>query len=186
MAYYPNPMVVVASRDLPPVLAGAGERWRTRVRALPPDHPLWRRLQSSSYKGWSRLHQLATDAQPGSVWEHRRPGLRAWLGLPPSPLKPRKIPPPDLASWWRSNKPQSSLWDGPSAQPFLALVDRKCLARWVAEASGHGNFLEYHLRFNHPSSAIKTCPCGSIALRGHFLRCPLASFNNPMGRASGP
>ena len=134
------------------------ERWRARVQTLPPDHPLWRRLQSPPYKGWSRLHQLAADAQPGSVWEPRRPGLRAWLGLSPSPLKPRKIPPPDLESLWRSNKPQSSLWDGPSAKPFLALLDRKFLARWVAEASGHGDFLEYHVKFNHPPSAYQNLP----------------------------
>jgi hypothetical protein len=50
--------------------------------------------------------------------------------------------------------------EGPSAKPFLSLFDRRCLARWLAEASGHGDFLEYHVRFNHPPSAIKTCSCG--------------------------
>jgi hypothetical protein len=33
---------------------------------------------------------------------------------------------------------------------------------------------------------IKTCPCGSIISRGHFLRCPLASFNNPMAGRLDP
>jgi len=187
VAYYPNPMLCWLAGLYPQyLLERERERWRARVRTLPPDHHLWRRLRSLPYKGWSRIHQLAADAQPGPVWEPRRPGPRALLGLPSNPLRPRKIPLPDITSWWRSNKPQSSLWDGPSAKPFLALFDRKCLARWVAEAPGHGDFQEYRLRFNHPPSAIKTRPSGSMAPRGHFLRCPLSSFSNHMAGRLDP
>ena len=72
------------------------------------------------------------------------------------------------------------------SQPFLEKFSRKCISRWLAEASGHGDFLEYHARFNHSPKAIKECPCGGVVSRGHFFSCPLTSFNNPLARRLDP
>jgi len=110
----------------------------------------------------------------------QRAGIRAWLGLPSPSLKKRRVPPTDMHRLWQANRSSSARWSGHSAKPFLEKFSRQCLSRWLAEASGHGDFLEYHTRFNHPPEAIKECPCGAMVSRGHFFSCPLISFNNPL------
>ena len=69
---------------------------------------------------------------------------------------------------------------------FYYISQSKCLARWLAEASGHGDFLEYHTRFNHSQEAIKECPRGGVVSRSHFFSCPLTSFNNPLAGRLDP
>ena len=155
-------------------------RWRSRVEMLPANHPLHVRLAQPPYRGWSRLHQAASGLGARPQWEPKRLGVRAWLGLPLDAPKRRRVPPPDMRGWWRANKPASALWDGHTAKPFLERFSRQCLSRWLAEASGHGDFSEYHVRFNHPRGALKECPCGRVVFRGHFFSCPLAIFNNPL------
>ena len=60
------------------------------------------------------------------------------------------------------------------------------LAAWVAEASGHGDFESYHLRFNHPASAVKRCPCGRKIDRAHIWECPIANYGNPLAGRRDP
>jgi len=67
-----------------------------------------------------------------------------------------------MRSWWRTNKPPSAYWAAHSAKPFLERFSRHCLLRWFAEASGHGDFLEYHMRFNHPPEVVK------VSLQGQW------------------
>jgi hypothetical protein len=107
----------------------------------------------------SSLLRMGTVRVP---FEHRPPTRIPLVANPVHPLLfvhnhsfTTRIVVHDIATWWLSNKLQSSLWDGPSAKPFLSLFDRKCLARWVAGASGHGDFLEYYLRFNNPQELLK-------------------------------
>jgi len=145
---------------------------------LPANH-LWIRLARPPFRGWSRLHQAARGLRAKPLWEPKHLGIRAWLGLLPVLPKKWRVPPPDMRSW-RTNKPPSACWAGHSAKPFLKRFSRQCLSRWLAEVSGHGDFLEYHTRFNHPPEAVKKCPCGAVASRGHFSSCPLVSLDNPL------
>jgi len=61
---------------------------------------------------------------------------------------------------------------------------------WLAEASGHGDFLEYHVQSNHPPEATKECLCGRVLSRDHFSSCPLPSTTRSRGgwtrKPSGP
>jgi len=82
--------------------------------------------------------------------------------------------------WSQANRPPSARWNRHSAKPFLEKFSRQCLSRWLAESSGHGDFLKYHTRFNHSPEANKERPCGGAVSRSHFFSCPLTSFNNPL------
>ena len=84
---------------------------------------------------------------------------------------------------WQANKPP---WDGHTAKPYLESFSRQCLSRWLAEASGHGDSLDYHVRFNYPLEAIKESPCGRVMFRSHFFSCPLTTFNNPLAGRLDP
>ncbi|EGS20156.1 uncharacterized protein CTHT_0046630 [Thermochaetoides thermophila DSM 1495] len=128
-------------------------------------------LARPPYRGWSRLHQAASGLEARLQWEPKRLGVRAWLALPPPPGKlPRDAEclPPDMHGWWRANKPASALWYGHKAKPFLEKFSRQCLSRWLAEASGHGDFTGYH--------------CLEIT----SFTCPLATFANPLAGRLDP
>ncbi|EGS23368.1 uncharacterized protein CTHT_0000560 [Thermochaetoides thermophila DSM 1495] len=75
------------------------------------------RLARIPYHGWSRLHQAASDLRARPQWEPKRAGIRAWLGLPSSPPKKRRVPPPDLHRWWQANRPPSARWSRHSDNP---------------------------------------------------------------------
>lgn len=53
-------------------------------------------------------------------------------------------------------------------------LPRRELGRLLASRSGHGDFAEYHRRFNH-DDALLECSCGSEKERFHFFFCRLAS-----------
>ncbi|EGS17101.1 uncharacterized protein CTHT_0074300 [Thermochaetoides thermophila DSM 1495] len=169
--------------------------FNTRVRGFPPaaGPNIFNVVVTPSlllfrtpYRCWSRLHQAAFGLRARIQWEPKRAGIRAWLGLPYSPPKKRRVPPPDMHRWWQANRHPSARWSGHSAKPFLEEFYRQCPSRWLAEASGHGDFLEYHTRFNHSQEAIRECPRGGVVSRSHFFSCPLTSFNNPLAGRLDP
>ena len=81
------------------------------------------------------------------------------LASSPVPLRDAELPPPraDIRGWWETNKTPWALWDGHSTKLFLENFSRQCLSRWLGEASGHGDFQEYHVQFNHPLEDINEC-----------------------------
>jgi len=130
------------------------------------------RLVPSAPGGGGPLVSTSMGATP--------PGSQGVAGAPS--LAPKETPgsPSGHEELVAVKQTPSAQWDGHTARPFLERFSRQCLARWLAEASGHGDFLEYHVRFNHPPEAIKSCPCGWVVSRGHFFACPLNTFNNPL------
>jgi len=155
-------------------------RWRSRVEGLPAERPLQVRLRGPPYQGWSRLYQEAAGLGGQPRWEPRRLGPREWLGLPPNP--PEKAPgtPPryeDLVA--RQQGPVGPLGRAHS-EAVSRELSRQCFAQWLAEASGHGDVVEYHVRFKHPPGAFKQCSCGQLVSKGNFFSCPLTTFNNPL------
>jgi len=94
--------------------------------------------------------------------------IRAWLALSPSP--PRNDGCPSqicVAGGVPTNLPRPAGL-GKVSNHSLKKFSRQCLLRWLAEPSGHGDFLEYFMHFNHPPEAVKKCPCGAVVSRGHF------------------
>lgn len=91
-----------------------------------------------------------------------------------------------MVSCWRANKPQSNLWDSPSAKLFLRLFDRRCLVRWLAEAAGHGDFLECHVRFNNPRVQPRLAFAACLFLEATSSGTPSPSLNNPLAGRLDP
>lgn len=60
--------------------------------------------------------------------------------------------------------------DGPP--PELSL-SRFALGHLLAIRSGHGDFADYHQRFQHDDAVLR-CTCGSFKTPLHFFHCPLA------------
>ena len=117
------------------------------------------------------------DAQAAGRGSASSPAFQRDAGCPPST---------DMRDLRQANKPPSARWDGHTAKPFLEKFSRQCLARWLAEASGRGDFLEYHVRLNHPPEAVRECPCGRAVPRGHFFSWPLTTFNNSLAGRLDP
>ncbi|WPJ64103.1 hypothetical protein SMAC4_13754 [Sordaria macrospora] len=71
----------------------------------------------------------------------------------------------DFKAWWAANKPESyaDYRLGVSIQPNNELkeLDRRSLHHLLAARSGHGDFKDYHERFEH-EDALLTCFCGRI------------------------
>jgi ribonuclease HI len=51
-------------------------------------------------------------------------------------------------------------------------LPRPVLGRLLAARSGHGDFYDYHVRFNH-EDAVLYCSCGANKSPDHFLQCPI-------------
>lgn len=60
-----------------------------------------------------------------------------------------------------------------SRLPKELSLPRRDLGRLLAARSGHGDFAEYHRRFNHPDALLE-CSCGSEKERFHFFSCRLS------------
>lgn len=89
-------------------------------------------------------------------------------------------------SWWTASHPDKYQKLGLTAKqrpPELALP-RGILARYLAERTGHGDFVSYHHRFRHDHEG-RPCRCGAKREPGHFTECPLVNRWALRGRSPG-
>ncbi|WPJ65455.1 hypothetical protein SMAC4_13931 [Sordaria macrospora] len=80
----------------------------------------------------------------------------------------------DFKAWWATIKPESyaDYRLGGSIKPNdeLKELDRRSLHHLLAARSGHGDFKDYHERFEH-EDALLTCYCGSWKTPLHPFHC---------------
>ena len=78
--------------------------------------------------------------------------------------------------YWEKAAPQSyrnmDITDFP-LQPNILKLPRPLLARLLAARSGHGDFADYHERFNHDDAHL-LCRCGARKAPLHFFFCSIA------------
>lgn len=76
-------------------------------------------------------------------------------------------------SWWNNHAPilyKHFEVDCAPIYPLELRLSRKALGRLIAARTGHGDFAEYHTRFNHTEAQLR-CRCGSLKTPTHFLFC---------------
>lgn len=75
---------------------------------------------------------------------------------------------------WLTVAPQSyrelGIMSAPTPPKELTMLSRATLGRVIASRSGHGDFADYHSRFNH-SDAHLLCSCGARKAPFHFFFC---------------
>lgn len=77
-------------------------------------------------------------------------------------------------NWLRSaDRTYSGLALEADKPPKELTLARPALALLLAARSGHGDFADYHIRFNH-EDAVLTCSCGALKAPTHFFYCPNA------------
>ncbi len=64
-------------------------------------------------------------------------------------------------------------------------IPRAILGHLLAARSAHGDFSDYHERFNH-DDALLTCSCGALKHPEHFLICPLGQARARLGTPPTP
>jgi len=80
-----------------------------------------------------------------------------------------------LQDYWTDRAPARYKDLGITAQgrlPTELCLQRAILGRLLAARSGHGDFYEYHERFNH-EDAVLYCSCGANKAPDHFYHCPI-------------
>ncbi|CCC05734.1 hypothetical protein SMACR_10091 [Sordaria macrospora] len=89
----------------------------------------------------------------------------------------------DFKAWWAANKPESyaDYRLGVSTKPNdeLKELDRRSLHHLLAARSGHGDFKDYHERFEH-EDALLSCFCGSWKNPFHPFFCRKAHAVSPV------
>jgi ribonuclease HI len=97
--------------------------------------------------------------------------------IPPSPAFLKRWTAESAASesrvWWAATAPHSYRNLGiefPTKAPPELSLPRPLLARLIAARSGHGDFADYHERFNHETANI-FCSCGQRKSTTHFFFC---------------
>ncbi|WPJ65551.1 hypothetical protein SMAC4_13943 [Sordaria macrospora] len=89
----------------------------------------------------------------------------------------------DFKAWWAANKPESyaDYRLGVSINPNdeLKELDRRSLHHLLAARSGHGDFKDYHERFEH-EDALLSCFCGSWKNPFHPFFCRKAHAVSPV------
>lgn len=85
-----------------------------------------------------------------------------------------------IIDYWKENAPAryKELLIGPNSKitKELSNLSRRSLAYILAARSGHGDFADYHRRFNH-DAALLTCSFGREKSPEHFLYCRLSHVN---------
>ena len=115
--------------------------------------------------------------------------------LPPTPAFLKRLTAETAASeahaWWAEAAPQSYQNLGikfPARAPPELSLARPLLSRLVAARSGHGDFADYHERFNHEGARL-LCTCLRRKSPIHFFFCPRAKRAwrqaNPADRSGG-
>ena len=88
--------------------------------------------------------------------------------------------------WWQAQAPkmysQLEIHSAP-LPPKELLLSRKFLGHLFASRTGHGDFAEYHTRFNHHDANLN-CKCGSPKAPLHFFFCRI--LRRRRGRPPGP
>ena len=169
------------------------------VRNLQPNRPsvlspeLVARMDAAR-KTWAR-RERAPHVLEGEIkvwWTPGHAGLKgneeadrlAKLGaalIPSSPLPPtashlrrerRALFTKDSRKWWKDNAPLAYQnlgvqWQGKPKELMLA---RPVLGKLVQHRTGHGDFGQYHRRWNHPDAEI-SCSCGREKTPVHFFFC---------------
>ena len=78
-----------------------------------------------------------------------------------------------VSLYWSQNAPERYQKLGINANigssPELKSLNRYALGRLLAARSGHGDFADYHCRFQH-SDALLICACGLEKSPEHFFR----------------
>ena len=148
---------------------------------------------------WPSRSTHLPGVPPGQVFVHWIPGhsgitgnemadQQANLGAT-HPGNPPNSPPPVRFAWarrllkkalhsrfaayWAKQAPPSYRDLAIPVDPFppeLSLP-RASLGRLLAARSGHGDFANYHERFNH-ENALLSCSCGQRKTPDHFYHCP--------------
>lgn len=90
------------------------------------------------------------------------------------------------AKWWKANAPEnyrSLSIDTAPVPPKELQLPRSLLGRILAARTNHGDFADYHERFNH-TDAEMYCSCGALKARFHFFFCRIAKSR--VSRPPGP
>lgn len=109
-------------------------------------------------------------------------------GASQQPAEERPYTLASLQRWAKSTVPQATnkLWQTVAPQlyrdlaiqtstsnPKELLLTRAMLGRIIAARSGHGDFADYHERFNHEDAHLH-CRCGARKAPLHFFFCKIA------------
>ena len=147
---------------------------------------------------WPSRNTQLPGLPPGRVFVHWIPGHTGIDGNEKADLQANQgavdpgtqpSPPPPVRFAWARRLLKKSLhscfavyWaqSAPPTYKQLAIpyiprppeltLPRPSLGRLLAARSGHGDFAEYHERFNH-ESALLTCSCGQRKSPQHFFHC---------------
>ena len=88
--------------------------------------------------------------------------------------------------YWAENSPSryKELGIGPNTKITikLARLGRRTLRYLPAARSGHGDFADYHRRFQHENATL-TCSCGEEKSHNHFFYCHLGQYQAQLHRA---
>src|SRR5512142_3371353 len=88
-----------------------------------------------------------------------------------------------LQQYWASQAPTRYRDLGITARgrlPMELSLYRPILARLLAARSGHGDFYDYHERFEH-EDAVLYCSCGSSKTPDHFYYCRIGQTRARLG-----
>lgn len=88
--------------------------------------------------------------------------------------------------WWEIHAPRSYTQLEINSAPLLPKelhLSRRSLGQLIASRTGHGDFANYHTRFNHQNANLQ-CHCGSPKAQLHFFYCRILRRRN--GRPPGP
>lgn len=125
-------------------------------------------------EGNERADRLADQGAKGPVDADPRAqgatvsGLRSLL---------RKASKQESTQWWHAQgkSPTYALWEleyAPTKEPEELKLPRRLLGHYLAMRTGHGDFQEYHARFNHQDAHTR-CPwCNYHTSPEHLVHCP--------------
>lgn len=110
--------------------------------------------RSHSYASLKRIAKAYGPEALQQLWGSVAPHTYRELGITTSPIRPKEL-----------------------------YLPRPLLGRIIASRTGHGDFAEYHERFNHNDAHIQ-CRCGSRKEPLHFFFCHIGKRRSP--RPPGP
>lgn len=82
---------------------------------------------------------------------------------------------------WRITAPASYQELQIQYRPSLLTLKRQAMGRILAARSHHGDFADYHIRFNHTDATL-TCSCGKRKSPLHFFFCRKGKATKTLSR----